>query len=167
MTGDLWHERDYVVPSPDPKLALSQTPQGILVQYDAVWERNGEVHRRAYLLKPNSKRVASGHKPVFIDPAKAGPQAAIQLFPPAAGEASPFEVYAVCSSNFCTFTLHRGGQILGPCDLPVYKDRNETAKQVALTPLAVTGDASMVAAVAGYFWAVFHADGSADRPDPP
>jgi len=71
---------------------------------------------------------------------------------------------AICSSNFCTFTIYRGGLALGPCDLPVFKDQRETAIQVALTPLAVTGDASVVAACAGYLWAMGHSGGCMDRP---
>jgi hypothetical protein len=153
FTGRLWHERDYVVPSSEPKLALSQTPQGILVQYDAEDERNGNIHRRAYYVEPNLKRIAAGHKPVFVNPAKAGPQTVIPiLLRPPANEAAP-ELWAVCSSNFCTFTIYRRGQVLGPCDLPVFKDQRETATQVALTPLAVTGDASVVAACVAYIWA--------------
>jgi hypothetical protein len=167
LTGRLWNERDYIVPSPDPKLALSQTPHGILVQYDSSYERNGELHRRAYYLEPNLKRVAAGQKPVFVNPAKAGPQTVIPLFPCPATDKPPPELCAVCSSNFCTFTIYRRGQVLGPCDLPVFKDQRETATQVALTPLAVTGDASVVAAVAGFFWATCHSSGLADRPDPP
>ncbi len=154
MTGTLWHERDFVVPSPNPKLALAQTPQGILVQYDAVYERNGDLRRRAYYAELNAKRVEAGQKPVFVDPAKAGPQTVIPIFLlPAADEPRP-ELYAVCSSNFCTFTIYRRGRVLGPCDLPVFKDQKQTAEQVALTPLAVAGDASIVAAVAGCVWAM-------------
>ncbi len=153
LTGRLWHERDYVVPSPDPKLVLSQTGQGILVQYDASYERNGDLHRRAYYLEANLERMASGRKPSFVDPAKAGPQAVIPILPrPPATE--PPALYAVCSANTYEFTIYRRGQSLGPCDLPVFKDGRETAKQVVLTPLTVTGDASVVAAVAGFLWAV-------------
>jgi hypothetical protein len=162
FTGRLWHERDYVVPSPDPKLALNQTPQGILVQYDAEYERNGDIHRRAYYLEPNMKRVAAGQKPVFVDPAKAGPQTIIPILPRPAADGLPPELRAVCSSNFCTFTIYRGKQVLGPCDLPVFSDQLETAKQVALTPLAVTGDASVVAAV---IWVIWHGGGAASNPD--
>ena len=167
LTGRLWNERDYVVPSPDPKLALSQTPQGILVQYDASYERNGALHRCAYYLEPNFKRVAAGQKPIFVNPAKPGPQTVIPIFPCPAADKPPPELCAAWSSNFCTFTIYRRGQVLGPCNLPVFKDRRETATQVALTPLAVTGDASVVGAVAGCFWAMCHSSGFADRPDPP
>jgi len=139
------------VPSSEPKLALSQTPHGILAQYDAEFERNGNIHRRAFYVEPNLKRIAAGRKPIFVDPAKAGPQTLIAILSrPAANEPRP-ELWAVCSSNYCTFTIYRRGQVLGPCDLPVFKDHLETATQVALTPLAVTGDASVVAAFAAYF----------------
>jgi hypothetical protein len=158
MTKSLWSERDYVVPSPVPNLALAQTPQGILVQYDAEYERNGDIHRRAFYLEPNIKRVAAGQKPVFVNPAKVGPQSVIPILPrPAAGEPRP-ELFAVCSSNFCTFTLYRRKEVLGPCDLPVFKDREETAKQVALTPLTVTGDITVVGYLTSFIWAPIFSD---------
>jgi hypothetical protein len=119
------------------------------VQYDASYERDGELHRRAYYLKPNLKRVAAGQKPVFVDPARAGPQTVIPIFPLAAADKPRPELCAVFSSNFCTFTIYRRGEVLGPFDLPVFKDPWETATQVAWTPLAVTGDASVVASVIG------------------
>lgn len=166
FTGRLWRPGDYVEPSPLPKLVLSQTPQGILVQYDASYERNGALHRRAYYLEPNLNRVAAGQKPSFVNPAKAGPQTVIPIFLRLPADKPPPEWYAVCSSNFCTFTIYRRGQILGPCDLPSFKDEQETATKVALTPLAVTGDASVVAAAAGalggYLWVLMHTSGSAD-----
>jgi hypothetical protein len=153
ITGRLWHERDFVVPSPDPQLAFSQTPKGILVQYNAVTERNGDFYRRAYYLEPNLKRIAAGEKPIFVDPAKAGPQTVIPILP---RPSIPF--CAVCSSNLSTFTIYRQGEVLGPCDLPVFRDPRQKATQIALTPLAVTGDATVVAAVV---WVVWHGGGDA------
>lgn len=154
------------MPSPDPKLALVQTPQGILVQYDASCERDGNLQRRAYYLEPNLKRVAAGQKPIFVNPAKAGPQTVIPILARLAANAPRPELCAVCSSNYSMFTIYRRGEVLGPCDLPVFKDQRETATQVALTPLAVTGDASVVAFFAGCIWAMCHSGGYADGPGP-
>src|ERR1700722_5312072 len=145
LTGTLWQERDYVVPSPDPRLALFQTPQGILVQYDAECERNGDLHRRAYYLEPNLKRIAAGQKPIFINSATGGPKTAIPIRTVLAANEPPRELCAVCSTNFCTFTIYRPGQVLGPCDLPVFKDRAGTTTQAALTPLTVRARASRAA----------------------
>ena len=162
LTGRLWHPGDYAAPAPDPKLVLSQTPQGILAQYDALYERKGELHRRAYYVEPNLKRVAAGQKPAFVDPAKATPQTVIPILLHPAVDKPPPELYAVCSNNFCTFTIYRRGLILGPCDLPVFEDQRKKATKVALTPLAVTGDATIVASVialvAGCIWAIGHGD---------
>jgi len=152
FTSRLWQGEDYVAPSPDPKLAISRTSRGILVQYDALYEHNGNLHRRAYYLEPNLKRVATAQKPVFVDLARVGPQTAIPILPHPTASASP-ECYAVCSSNLCTFTIYRGGKASGSYDLPVFKDVRGTATQVALTPLAVTGDVSVVAVFAAYIWA--------------
>ena len=170
FTARLWHDTDYVVPSPDPKFALSQTPHGILAQYDASYERDGKQRRFAYYVESNFERVAKGQKPVFVDAAKAGPQMVIPVLPrPAVGETEP-ELYGVYCSSFRTFSLYcRGQEVLGPCNLPVFKDRRETAAQFALTPLAVTADASVAGAavgvVAGSLWALGHAQGAASNPD--
>jgi hypothetical protein len=65
-------------------------------------------------------------------------------------------LYAVVT-NFSTFTIYHHGWIFGPCDLPAFKDNRTTAAQVALTPLTVTGDASVIAAIAGTCWVVWRA----------
>jgi hypothetical protein len=161
LTARLWDGGNYVAPAPDPKLVLSQTPQGILVQYDALYEHNGDLHRRAYYVETNFKRVVAGQKPVFVDPAKAGPQTVIPIFPrPAVKEPRP-ELWAVCS-NYCTFTIYRQGVLLGPYDLPVFKDERETAAKVALTPLTATVDAAVAASVVGFvagcIWAMSRGD---------
>jgi hypothetical protein len=165
ITGRLWQERDYVVPAPNPHLALFQTAHGILVQYDASYERDGGFRRQAYYLEPNLKNTAARQKPILVDSAKAGPKTAILIFTSLAVNAVPPPLYAICSTNQSTFTLYRQAESLGPCELPVYKDRRETATQAALTPLAVTGDASIVGAVAGYLW-VESRGGSVTVPGP-
>jgi len=160
FTARLWNGDDYVTPAPDPKLALFRTPQGILVQYDALYEKTGNLHRRAYYLEPNLKRVAAKQKPIFIDPAKAGPQTVIPIFPRPSTNGLPPALRAVCSSDLCSFTLYREGKVLGPFDLPVFKDEPGKVTKVALTPLAVTGDVSIVggaaAALAGGLWVLLH-----------
>lgn len=153
MTRNLWRETDYVVPSPDPKLVLAQTPKGILVQYDAIVERTGDVSRRAYLLEPNLRRIIQDQAPDFVNPGRINPQSAIPIFSPPPGTEARSGVYAVFSTNTQSFNVFRNGKVIGPCPLPTYKDSTETAAQVALTPLAVVGDATIVGAVLGYIWA--------------
>ncbi len=173
MTKSVWHETDYVVPSPVPKLSLSQTPKGILVQYDAEYERNGNIERRAYLLEPNLTRQTHGTPPIFINPSKAGPQTAIPILAHLPIDKPPPDIYAVCSTNLTTFTIYRHGAVLGPCDLPVCKDHQLTAARLALTPLAVVADASIVGGVIycaaqgdGQIWPLSYSDhsGFSDSP---
>jgi len=144
MTGNLWHDKEYIVPAPDPKLSLSQTPRGILVQYDAMLERTGKIHRRRYLLEPNIKRLAKGDAPIPFKPLKGESERAIRIFRTVPSDR---DYCAVVATNLTTFTIHRRGLVLGPYDLPVYKDREWAAAQWALTPLAVAADASVVGAV--------------------
>ncbi len=158
------------MPSPNPRFTLSQTPHGILAQYDASYERDGKQRRLAYYVESNFERVVKGKKPDLVDPAKAGPQIIIPVLPsPVLGQTQP-QLYAVYSSSLRTFSLYcRGQEVLGPCNLPVFKDRRGTAAQFALTPLAVTADTSVagaaVGAVVGSVWALGHSDGAASNRD--
>ena len=133
------------------------------MQYDASYERNGDQLRLAYYLEPNIKRIAAGQKPVFVDPAKAGPQTVIPIIPRPAENAPP-ESGVVFPSNTTSFTIYRNRKMMGPFDLPVFKDPRETATQVALTPLTVTGDATVVAAVVGCIAAYLYAGSLNDAP---
>lgn len=155
ITKTLWTEHDCIVPSPVPKLALTETDRGILVQYDAETERNGDIRRRAYLLEPNLRRIAAGKRPVYINSSSPKAQKPIPVFLKLPADRPAPEIYAVCPSNGCTFTIYRGRKMLGPCDLPVFKDGGQTAKQVALTPLAVAGDVSVVGAITAPIWLPF------------
>jgi hypothetical protein len=150
LTARLWHNPDYIVPAPDPKLALFQTPRGILAQYDEMNENSGEVHQRSYLVEANLDRIKKRQRPKFILPGKLNPKTPIPILPrPSVGDSRP-DVYAIYSSNFGSFTISRHGrEVLGPCELPVFKRRGETAGQVALTPLAAAGDASAITSGGG------------------
>lgn len=167
MTAKLWQARDYVVPSPpDPKLTLSQTPHGILAQYDASYEHDGKVRRLAYYVEPNMERIGKRQKPVFVNPTKAGSQIIIPILAPAKAQEPKPQLYAVYLPNDSAFSIYcRGEEVLGPCELPVFKDPRLTAEQVALTPLTVVGDGSIVGACVGFFWALGHNDGAASNPD--
>jgi hypothetical protein len=163
LTGHLWDGNNYVVPATQPQLTLAQTPQGILAQYNSASERNGQVHRRAYLLEANYQRVASGKQPVFVDPAKIQPQTPIPVFWEMPKNQSLPELCAVCQTNFDSFVLYRAGQRRETYDLPVFKDRRKAAEKAALTPLAATGDAAIAATIIGaigaVFWAICHVQG--------
>ncbi len=150
MTGKLWREKDYVSPAPDPKLVLTQTPHGILAQYNAVCDRDGKTRRLAYFVEPNMERIGKGAQPDFTDPAKAGAPIVIPILSQSEYAATKPELCAVYFSNNFAFSIYcRGEEVLGPCGLPVFKDRHQTAAQVALTPLAVVGDASVVGTCVG------------------
>ena len=121
MTSNLWHERDYVVPSTDPKLALAQTSHDVLVQYDAVSERTGEVQRRAYFLEPNLQRIAAGKKPVFVDAAKAKlwrPSRFLRVWPATRRLPELGAVFFDQLGGLYDLSARTG---LGPCDLPVFQ----------------------------------------------
>jgi hypothetical protein len=161
MTPALWHESAYVTPAPIPNLALTDTPRGILAQYDAAFERNGDLRRCAYYVEPNLKQLSKGGKPAFVNPSKTRPGTPIPVF--FTRPKRPPDLYAVCPANHASFTIYRQDWVLGPCDLPVFKDEKALAAKWALTPLAVIGDASLVG---GCVWILYFSHQPADRPDP-
>ena len=151
LTGRLWNEHDFCVPSPQPKLTLLATTNDVLVEYDEERESDGTIRRRGYLLNVNVSAITSGHKPLFIkgESPHCSPIPILNLPP---SDQAKVALYAVSkSTNGYPFTLHRDGRDFGPYDLPVYPDKRETATQVVLTPLTVTGDVSIVGAVVGYY----------------
>lgn len=157
ITGHLWNQSDYIVPSPEARLTLAQTPDGILVQYNSVTERNGEIHRHAYFLEANNQRIAAGKQPVFIDPATIQPQTTIPVFWRMPENQRLPNLCALGQTNLDEFVMYRDGKRGESYDLPVYNDKRKVAEKAALTPLAITGDATVVAAVVAYLWARGHA----------
>jgi len=153
LTYKLWDKENiaFCEPAPNPKLALFHTPASddILVEYDAINERNARVSRRAYFMAASETRIAQGKAPGFIEP---GPFANWQPIP------------QVVSTNECvlagadgkSFTLFRPNLPPEHHDLPFYQDDHWSATRVALTPFAVTGDAVIVGVGAGVLavWAL-------------
>jgi hypothetical protein len=65
-----------------------------------------------------------------------------------------FDVFAVTNSDSGSFVLHVGNKPPQRHHLPVYEERSGAVIRVALTPIAVTGDATVVGlilAVAGAY----------------
>jgi hypothetical protein len=148
FTYKLWDKdvRSYCQPVANPELALymAKSPPDVLVEYNALSDRNDQIKRLAYFLEANQTRIAAGKAPYFVDPKLSRNLVAI-----------PHQVstntYAVLGTNGWAFTLYRPGGELEVCNLPTYRDDHNTAGRVALTPLAVAGDATIIGVVAAVF----------------
>ena len=88
---------------------------------------------------------------------------AVPVFQPPvpSGATPPPSLFAIDATNNQSFTLYCGGRALGSHDLPVYNDGTGKYKRVALTPLAVTADLTVVGGIVGvWYWAAL---GGADN----
>lgn len=151
----LWSDQNYEAfhqPAPNPDLHLYQSEKqnDILVVYKEQSERTERIYTRAYWLNKNQIRVTRESQPVFINKKAARNLPAVPVFdsttPPNGGGIQSF--YAVSGTNQ-SFMLFSGTREVGSYDLPVYDAERPVAEKIALTPITMTADAAIVAAVAG------------------
>lgn len=151
LTQHLWQSesfRRFHEPASDPRVEVyrSGKPSDYLVTYDEVREKDGRIRRRAFYLKANSKRLASRHRPAFVNPAKAASLEAIPV-----GE-------IVAEGD--RWQLHEPDGATLEFSLPTYASRGSTAFKILLTPLTVTGDTIIVGSILGVFVASAYAQGN-------
>jgi hypothetical protein len=164
VTKALWdNEALEACKEPADKLNLrlfEGAPQtNLLVLYDEYSERNDAVHTRAYWLKENQTQVDQHVRPHFAPSSSKDHLASVPVFydPLPDGMKLPPGLCAVVATNQQSFTLYVDNQAVGSHSLPIYNDGKGRTEKIALTPLAVTADASIVGpAIAGlifYSWA--------------
>ena len=139
---DAWNE-----PAANPGLHLfdASRQKDFLVVYDEYSERHNSTRTRAYFLSQSQKRVEQGRKPHFVSahlsrelppiPVWQTSSQSDKIFPPA--------IYAIISTNKQSFTIYSNNQRANH-DLPVYNDGWGQTDRIALTPLAVTADLTIV-----------------------
>lgn len=116
------------------------------MRYDEFNEHNSKVRHRSYWLMANAEKIGAGHKPHFIDESKGGSLIPIPVAE-SAGEVASQGMGAVARKDDDAFTLYSSGEKFDPYSLPIYRDPNRRAKQIALTPAAFTIDATLIGAV--------------------
>ena len=151
---DAWNE-----PADDPHLRLFDTPRhkDVLVVYDEYSERHDSVHQRGYWLMQNQKRIEQRRRPEFVEVLFPQNLTPIPVFvatnAPETGS-SPPGPYAVVSTNLHSFILYSASNNGGPYRLPVYNDGSGQAARIALTPLAVLADLTIIGGfIAAEIWA--------------
>ena len=148
---------DYSSPANPPALKLfhAKSKQDIVVQYDEVDEKNDAIHRRAYLLFANQQALRASKSPAYLDLSKMGELEPVRISQesPFGPESSKAEFCAVLAESGQGFSLYRQGTNAGAYDLPVYLQTHHVATRVALTPLAIVGDASIVGFFVAYLCA--------------
>ena len=144
---DAWNE-----PANDANVHLFEAFQqkDFLVVYDEHSERHDSIHTRAYFLNQNQKRVAQGQKPHFVSARlshKLPPVPIFQTLPESDTNFSQI-IYAVISTNKQSFTIYSGKEKTD-CSLAVYNDGRGQTDRIALTPVAVTADLTLVGGFLG------------------
>ncbi len=159
-TNALWNKNkgqldDWNEPAADPKLQLfdASRQKDFLVVYDEYSERHDSTRTRAYFLNENETRVEQGRKPHFVGAQISGELAPVPVLQtlPLANTNSPPPIYAVISTNQQSFTIYRDEQRTNH-DLPVYNDGWGRTDRIALTPVAVVADLTIVGGCLGYIW---------------
>ena len=157
-THALWTEAqldDWNEPATDSKLQLfdASRQKDFLVVYDEYSERHDSTRTRAYFLNQNEKRVEQGRKPHFVGAQISGELAPVPVLQtlPLASINSPPPIYAIVSTNRQSFTIYRDEQRTNH-DLPVYNDGRGRTDRIALTPVAVVADLTIVGGCLGYVW---------------
>lgn len=149
-----WHQ-----PSSDSALRLfrSGQPGELLVLYQESCEPHDARRTRAYLLYRNARRIERQKQPKFVKIDSARGLEPVPVY--SAANPSPLQappMYAILATNKLWFTLYSSGTFVGSYALPVYRDGMGKIERVALTPLAVSADVTMVGgaigAVAGYMY---------------
>jgi hypothetical protein len=180
VTHALWEEANLGTrhqPADDPTLRLfhSGEPRELLVLYRESAEGHDLTRTRAYLLYQNESRIERQRSPRFVKIESVRGLEPVPVFAATNAPVSspPPPLYAVLSSDKLWFTLYSSGAPVGSYTLPVYRDGMGQTERIALTPLAVTADVTIVgsaaAVVAGALYGLARAgySGPLDyQPDP-
>lgn len=149
-TSALWEEgrfsRYYDPAKPNHLRAFhSAKKDDVLVVYDEMRDDDDSVRHRAYWLRDNGGPTPNPHRPHFVSKNATHGLDELPIFersstnePPATG------YYLMLADNHQDFALCSNGQNLGDYELPVYRDASGRALQVALTPIAVVADITVV-----------------------
>jgi hypothetical protein len=148
----LWSDQNYdsfhqPAPNPDLHLYESKKQNDILVVYKEQSERNEHIRTRAYWLNRNQIRVTQQAPPIFVSKRTARNLPVVPIFDskPAVGNGS---YYALSGTNQ-SFTVFLGTRVMGAYSLPIYDAERPVAEKLALTPVTMTADTALAAALAG------------------
>ena len=146
----------YNEPDDLPALRLFEAgpSNDVLVVYREYSERHDYTRTRAYLLNQNRRQLAERRQPRFVGTNLLSGTRPLPMLcetnpPPAEWPAKP---YALVSANQQSFRLVSPDGQTDPFELPVYNDGRGRWYRIALTPVTVVADITIVGGVIGYFW---------------
>lgn len=157
-TNALWNKTDLdawnePAQNADVHLFDARHKKDFLVVYDEYSERHDSIHTRAYFLNQNQKGVAQGQKPHFVNARLSHQLPPVPIFQtlPESNPNFSQTIYAVISTNRQSFTIFSGRQKTD-YSLAVYNDGWGRRCRMALTPIAVVADLTIVGGGLGYLF---------------
>ena len=150
LTGKLWNSHQFThfrEPASFPQVAVFYAPafDDFLVAYDSFRDDGDAALRLNYFVQANERHLADHTQPDFVS------TNGLNLIAVPLNGATNILPYATYDARL---TIHTSGERLGPYPLPSYKESDGLAIKTALTPLAVTGDATVVGLVLGAVFVV-------------
>jgi hypothetical protein len=128
----------------------------LLVVYDEYSERNYGIHTRAYWLNENEMRVNQRRAPHFTNTNLMQNLPSVPVFYASAPSETNLTQgrYAIVATNQQSFTLYSGNREISSYDLPFYNDGKGRVEKIALTPIAVTADLTIIGGYIGV-WGLY------------
>jgi hypothetical protein len=125
----------------------------LLVVYNEYSERSDGVHTRAYWLNQNQAREDQRRSPHFASTNLMRRLPPVPVFFSTPGETNrTFAQYAVVETNRQSLTLYSTEGEISRHDLPTYNDGKGRVEKIAMTPISVTADLTIVAGILGYMY---------------
>ncbi|MBI1176464.1 hypothetical protein GC207_03390 [bacterium] len=158
-TGPAFTKRNAPALLPHLELFADEAHSDVLVVYDEAIDGGSRIRRRAFFVNQNLDRMAEKKKPDFVNPDISRDLKPIPILAAGSEKNLPAHGLAVIENNVDKqLTLYSEGGKLVTVTLPAYFSGGKFGKAM-LTPLAVTGDALMIATVVGVIVAIAYAKG--------
>jgi hypothetical protein len=167
-TKALWNNENLeAVKEPADNLNLrlfdAKKHNDLLVVYDEYSERNDGVRTRAYWLNENQERIDQRRAPHFASTNLMRHLSPVPVFYSTLGETNwTFAQYGVVETNRQSFTLYSNNGKISRHDFPTYNDGKGRVEKIALTPVAVTADLTIVGGYLGV-WCLYGLAQSGDN----
>lgn len=166
LTEKLWdsdfsnQEHRWASTNSAPRLYQTSDGKDVVVCYIERRDTDSMTRARAYLLYRNNPAVESGRRPGFVSTSISKNLKQIPVSSGSGMDSDPSDesLRAILLPDGLHFTLVSKGREIGTYRLPDYTGNSRRGMQIALTPLAVTGDVVIVGVavvtIAGFIWLI-------------
>jgi hypothetical protein len=152
-TKTLWEEGRFVrfrEPASPSNLQLFQAANTnkLLIAYDEETDEGTHQKRRAFWADLTEEPPRNPFRPDFTTAANSRQLRSLPLVQ----EPAPHDLSAITTNNARAFILFKDGQQIWTQPLPVYEDRSGRTKQIALTPVTIVADITIIGGIILFYW---------------